>query len=192
MRVLNLQEEEDLLDQLRKPNRRLENRLYRNWRRPFRRTLMRRFHCPEEIVDEMFSEAFTITIQNIRSGQLASPLTAALLTYCITVGRNVYSRYRPKNPSIPVEEDILTYLLEKMGEEETAELGDSELSFLVEKIESLLAQLDTPCQDILKGKYWYNYSHQDMVEEFDLPNENASRQRLHRCIARLRKQLIGR
>ena len=190
MRVLNLQEEEDVLEQLQKPNRRLENELYKRWRRPFRTTLMHKFHCPVEMVDEMFSEAFTITIQNIRSGKLTSPLTAALLTYCITVGRNVYSRYRSQDPAIPMEGDILAFLLEKMQKEAPTELADSERSFLAQKLESLLKQLDIPCQELLKGKYWYNYSHQDMVEEFELPNENASRQRLHRCIAKLRKKLL--
>ncbi|MEM7367460.1 MAG: sigma-70 family RNA polymerase sigma factor [Bacteroidota bacterium] len=193
MSILNLKEDDRLLPQLKKPNPRLEYKIYRKWRGKFRATLIKKYHCPEEMVEEVYSEAFTITIQNIQTGKLDLPLQANLLTYCISVGKNILSNSRPKKHTpIPMDEDVLTTLLEKMGSEgEDPDFEDAEVEMLVMKIQALLEQMGQNCQDSLKGKYWYNYSHRDMMEEFNLPNENASRQRLHKCLAKMRKKLIG-
>lgn len=193
MRILNQKEDDRLLLRLRKPNPVLENKIYRTWRNKFRGTMMRSYHCPEDKVEEIYSEAFTITIQNIQTGKLQPPLQANLLTYCISVGKNILSNSRSKKHApIPMDEDVLTSLLEKMGQDdEEPDFDDGELEILINKIRVLLEQMGQNCQDSLKGKFWFNYSHKDMMEEFDLPNENASRQRLHKCLAKMRKKLIG-
>lgn len=185
-------DDDQLLAQLLHPNPRLENRLFLSWKKKCMGTMMKRFRCDETDAEEVYIDAFARMIQNIRSKRLSPPLLSRLDTYCISICNNIIrKRYTQSGTYIPTEESDLLHLMNEKGlDREDVEFEDETWAALLKRVGPLLQAMGNKCQEVLKGKFWYGYSHKEMMEEYGIPSEAASRQKLFKCIKKIRDALL--
>ena len=196
--------DQEYIEGIRNSDRLVFASLYEAFRADFLRLFRARHKTrnPEQILDA-YQDACVVLWNNIHDGKLTwSSLKenhASLRTYLFCIGRNkLVSSYRKTRKEIKAD-DLELFSMRKNGNALSDDyhnsqylLQDEELSEREMIIDQLVADMQEPCNTLLRLHYWEKMSGQQIATMLNYKNPDSVKTQKLKCMKKLRAALITR
>ena len=174
------QDDNILIDLIRKGDLLALNTLYIDYREPFVVWAVQNYHCdPEEALD-WFQGAVIILYDNVVQGKLVE-ITGSLRSYLFRIGQNTAHEWlRLEVRKKKLEHFLLLHLLE--GENVVSRKDFSRRLTIVHRA---LEKMGDPCRKILVEYYYYHKRMEEMSRDLGYKNEETIKNMKYKCMKRL-------
>lgn len=153
-------------------NQQLITRFYEQNREPFRLFVRSRFQLPKSVVDDIYQEAILAVYQNMRDGKYRKIPGCSLQTYLFQIGKNKILDYLKRDRKA---DGLFTEL---DGVEERIDEDEQEMH---EKAYRIVAEMPSPCRDILFAFFWDGCSMKDIALRFGFKTEEVAKSQKYKC-----------
>ena len=129
----------------------------------------------QEDAEDCYLEAF---IELIRKCRIGTTIDQDLPSYLNGINRNIWLSELRRRKIKGFK--ALDEMLEKLVNEELIQ-DENDYEEFNHRLQKALKQLSKSCQEMLMKFYGYDYSHQELAEEFGYSSEEVSRTKIKRC-----------
>lgn len=149
-------------------------------------SVLRKSGLDQETAQDLYQDAFTIMVENVRKGKLAPPMTSTLSTYVTAVGKRLMLKYREKEKRHKADINYLENLPEEGAIELNHVLQELEHADNAQLVVQLLAQIGDRCRHLLQLVFLEEKDHKEVMEIMDFPSQGALRKKKFDCLKSLR------
>ena len=171
-----------LLQDIRKGDEQLLEKLYAQYRSEFIIWAGRRYNCADDASAEVYQRAFIILYYNIKDGKITE-LKSSLKTYLFAIAKNVFrERFRDKhNKTTDIEQSVAVKEVDYNIEESYQKEHQKKV------VEVLLQRIGDPCKTVLHLFFFKNYSVEAIAIAMGYKDERVVSKRKSICLKQLRK-----
>jgi RNA polymerase sigma-70 factor (ECF subfamily) len=175
----------DLLKKIMSGDRVLLRKLYEQFRTEFRLWLTRNYQCDDDMIADIYQQAFTTLYYNIKDGRLTE-LTSSIKTYLFAIGKNLLrdhykvSTRRREILEVAIDNNDIDFgILEHYEQAETKET-----------VRSLLSRIGEPCKTVLELFYLKGFAMDAIANEMNYKTEQIAAKRKFICLRQMRELLL--
>lgn len=183
---MNEKHNEQILEAIRKNDRRALQEYYNHYRELFVAWSFKHYQLAPEEGAEIYQQVYVIMYKNVLRGKLEK-FSSKPMTYLCSIGRNLivnYWRENTKATAIPIEE--LPEEKEVIIEEDTLEEKERQLQNK-ELVQDLLSKIGDPCAKILRMLFVSGMDTEEVREIMNYSDERVVRKRKSLCLKRMRE-----
>ena len=178
----NYQKRLQLLEDIKKGDDLLLEKLYAEYRSEFIIWAGRRYNCADSTSAEVYQKAFTILYFNIKDDKITE-LKSSLKTYLFAIGKNVFrERFRDKHQQ--------TLELDKGAEVQEVDYHidrNYQKEHQKKVVAKLLERIGEPCKTVLHLFFFKRYSVEAIAYSMGYKDERVVSKRKSVCLKQLRK-----
>jgi len=175
----------ELLLKIKSADRQFLRQLYEEYREEFGVWISRNFRCDEDMVADVYQQAFTTLFYNVKEGRLTD-LRSSLKTYLFAIGKNllrdhfkIHSR-RQEIMEIAVETDSI----------DNSIIQRYENSSMKETVKHLLNVIGEPCKTVLNLFYLKGFALDAIAAEMNYKTDQIAAKRKFLCLKQMRVLLV--
>ena len=175
----------DLLKKIMSGDRVLLRKLYEQFRMEFRLWLTRNYQCDDDMIADIYQQAFTTLYYNIKDGRLTE-LTSSIKTYLFAIGKNLLrdhykvSTRRREILEVAIDNNNIDFgILEHYEQAEKKET-----------VRSLLSRIGEPCKTVLELFYLKGFAMDAIANEMNYKTEQIAAKRKFICLRQMRELLL--
>ncbi len=171
-----------LLEDIKRGNEDLLEKLYAQYRSEFIIWSGRRYNCTDDISAEVYQKAFIVLYYNIKDGKLKE-LKSSLKTYFYAIAKNVFrEQFRDKHQhTIDINQGVEAKEVDfNIEEKYQKEHQRKTVTLLLEKI-------GDPCKTVLYLFFFKKYSVEAIAHTMGYKDERVVSKRKSVCLKQLRK-----
>ena len=178
------QERLKLLEDIKKGDDLLLEKLYASYRSEFIVWAGRRYNCADDTSAEVYQKAFTILYFNVKDGKLTQ-LKSSLKTYLFAIAKNVFrERFRDRQEqTLDIEQGVevreVDYDIEK----------NYQKAHQKEVVAALLERIGEPCKTVLHLFFFKRYSVEAIAKTMGYKDERVVSKRKSICLKQLRDMM---
>lgn len=158
--------------------------IYRKFRPSFLKWITYSHKCSQEQAVDIFQYAILSFYENVLEDVIEEMNDAGIKTYLYSIGKNKLLSDSRKDSKLSFNEEYEDHLL---LEELDDQKPDSELR--IQKVKSVIEELQNPCADILRLFYFNNLSNDEIAEILGYKNGNTVKNLKYKCIQRIKRLL---
>jgi RNA polymerase sigma-70 factor (ECF subfamily) len=177
----SLGSETELLGKIQLGDRVFLRQIYERYRSEFGLWVTKNYRCDEDMVADIYQQAFTSLYFNIKEGRL-SELTSSIKTYLFAIGKNLIrdhfkiSSRRREIMEMAIETDnIDNNIIERY-----------EKSDMKETVKYLLQRIGEPCKTVLELFYLKGFAMDAIAAEMNYKSEQIAAKRKFICLKQMR------
>ena len=174
-----------LLEKIGGGDRVLLRQLYEEFRSEFGHWITRNYKCDDDMIADIYQQAFTTLYYNIKEGRLTE-LTSSIKTYLFAIGKNLVrdhykiSSRRKEIMEVAVDTtDIDNNILEHYEQSE-----------MKQTVRSLLNTIGEPCKTVLELFYLKGFAMDAIAAEMNYKTEQVAAKRKFICLKQMRELLL--
>ena len=175
----------DLLKKIMSGDRVLLRKLYEQFRVEFGLWLTRNYQCDDDMIADIYQQAFTTLYYNIKDGRLTE-LTSSIKTYLFAIGKNLLrdhykvSTRRREILEVAIDDNNIDFGILEHYEQAEAK----------EKVRSLLSRIGEPCKTVLELFYLKGFAMDAIAHEMNYKTEQIAAKRKFICLRQMRELLL--
>jgi RNA polymerase sigma-70 factor (ECF subfamily) len=170
-----------LLAQVKIGERKFLRKLYEEHRNAFGIWISRNYHCDEDMIADIYQQAFTTFYYNVKEGKLTN-LTSSLKTYLFAIGRNLIRDHF----KIATRRKEIMEVAVDIQHVDNEIISRYEHSALKETVKVLLGRIGEPCKTVLELFYLKGYALDVIASEMNYKSENIVSKRKFICLKQMR------
>lgn len=170
----------DQLEQLKAGNLQITRMVYESNRAGFF-AFMRKLGAADEILADLYQDAFLALLENIRKGRLET-LKVKLSTYLFAIGKYKLLETKNKTGWIPIDENTTDRLYWHTYEDTLPEGFE-------EQLQKHFNQLGEKCRQILRAFYYEEQKLDEIVVRMGYENKDTAKSQKSRCLQQLKKMI---
>ncbi len=148
----------------------------------FVRFIESRYQFRQDQIEDAFTDALIVLLNNVQYGKLGEKLSSSLKTYLFSVGRFLLLQEHRKR-----KEFIFDNLDHYFPEGSVDPYTDDESSLELDQLKASFKKLSPPCQELLRKYYYQGYSYEEIVESLDYASIESARSQRYNCMQTLKK-----
>ena len=174
-----------LLTKIRTGDRKFLRQLYEEHRESFGIWINKTYKCDEDMVAEVYQQAFTTLYYNVKEDKLTR-LTSSLKTYLFAIGRNLI---RDHFKLTTRRQEIMEVAVDT-GNIDNGIIDRYEQAAMKETVTILLEKIGEPCKTVLELFYLKGYALDAIAAEMNYKSENIASKRKFICLKQIRELLV--
>jgi len=146
-----------------------------------------KLHIPDAQIKDMYADAISHLVWNIRTGKFKSESKVSTYLYRIFYNKSVdHLRHISTNKNKPTT-DISELTLDSGQQMEK----DTYTNIAFEQVKSEIYALGEPCRGIILDWAYWGYSMKEIAERNNLENADSAKKRKYGCLQKLRRTLTA-
>ncbi|KYG78028.1 hypothetical protein AWW68_04475 [Roseivirga spongicola] len=176
--------ENSLILRLKAGDKEALEEIYRKFRPSFIKWITYSHKCSYEQAIDIFQYAILSFYENVLEDVIEEMNDAGIKTYLYSIGKNKLLSDSRRDSKLSFNEEYEDHLLlEEL--DETQQDSDSKIN----RIKSVIENLQNPCADILRLFYFNNLSNDEIAEILGYKNGNTVKNLKYKCIQRIKRLL---
>jgi RNA polymerase sigma-70 factor (ECF subfamily) len=171
----------ELLEKIKLGDRQFLRQLYELYRSEFGLWIIKNYQCDEDMVADVYQQAFTSLYYNVKDGKLTE-LRSSLKTYLFAIGKNllrdhfkIHSR-RQEIMEVAVDTENIDYgIIERY-----------EQSNMKETVRNLLHAIGEPCKTVLELFYLKGFAMDAIAYEMNYKTDQIAAKRKFICLKQMK------
>ena len=174
-----------LLDKIAGGDRVLLRQIYEEFRSEFGLWITRNYKCDDDMIADIYQQAFTTLYYNIKEGRLTE-LTSSIKTYLFAIGKNlIRDHYKISSR----RKEIMEVAIDTNNIDNKI-LEQYEQSEMKETVRNLLNTIGEPCKTVLELFYLKGFAMDAIAAEMRYKNEQVAAKRKFICLRQMRELLL--
>lgn len=158
--------------------------LYRKYRDPFIRWMIKKHKLDLEDAKELFQISIVTLYDNVINDKMNSE--GRLSTYLFSIGKHKMFEWKRKAAKVDYLSDGI--LLSHLEYEDEIELK-TEVEERIKTIELKIRELGDSCQKLLHLFYYYKTSFKEICQQLNYKNEDSVKTAKYKCLQKLKKAI---
>jgi len=178
------------LQALLKNEQEVLGQLYTAYREPFLQWALKHYACSIEEAKDAYQHSILVFYEKLRQEQL-TVLKSSIKTYLFAIGKNHLRerfRYRQKHTS---NELVLLQHGEQFDVSMTNDTTDED-SEKIAKMQAILGQLGSKCQQILRLFYYEKKGMEEIAAKLSYSSTGSAKNQKYKCLEQVRKKFFNR